>query len=96
MKEISTEDELALAGEVRELIATYRESEDLITIGAYVPGSNKRIDRAIDKIDAINKFFRQGINELCDFETSKKELAAILAAESTNNEEIQISAAATS
>lgn len=96
MNEISTKEELALAGEVRELLATYREAEDLITIGAYVPGSNKRIDRAINKIDAINSFFRQGINELCDFEIAKKELAAILATENSNDEEIQIPAAAAS
>ncbi|MFQ6008174.1 MAG: FliI/YscN family ATPase, partial [Candidatus Zixiibacteriota bacterium] len=40
MKEVSTKEEIELAGQVRELISVYREAEDLIAIGAYVKGSN--------------------------------------------------------
>ena len=46
-----------------EIYATYTDSEDLINIGAYAPGSNPNIDRAIDRIDHINAFLRQEINE---------------------------------
>lgn len=46
------------AGMVREMITTYRESEDLINIGAYVPGSNPKIDLAIQNQQQI-------INYLC-------------------------------
>jgi flagellum-specific ATP synthase len=45
---------------LRELLATYKKAEDLINIGAYVKGSNPQVDRAIEKIDAINSFLRQG------------------------------------
>jgi len=78
MKEVSTSEELALAARVRELVATYREAEDLISIGAYVQGSNEKIDLAISKIDAINQFLRQDINEFADHENSVRELATIV------------------
>ena len=47
------------AYEIRDLMATYRKSEDLINIGAYKRGSNPRIDTSIDKVDPINSFLRQ-------------------------------------
>ena len=46
----------------------YRESEDLINIGAYAAGSNKKIDYAISRIDAINTFLVQGFNESASLE----------------------------
>ena len=51
------------AGILRELLATHKKAEDLINIGAYVKGSNPLIDKAIEKIDAINGFLRQNSNE---------------------------------
>jgi flagellum-specific ATP synthase len=54
--------------QARELLATYDEAEDLISIGAYNKGSNPKIDRAVKKIDALNDFLTQGMNE-SDFET---------------------------
>jgi flagellum-specific ATP synthase len=53
--------ELALLG--RELLAAYRESADLIEVGAYVMGSNPRVDRAIRCRDALAAFLRQRITE---------------------------------
>src|SRR2546429_1691209 len=47
------------AYEIRDLMATYRKSEDLINIGAYKRGSNPRIDTAIDRSTAINAFLKQ-------------------------------------
>jgi len=45
------------------LLATYREAEDLINIGAYVAGSNANIDRAIAVIEEIKLFLRQNVDE---------------------------------
>jgi len=42
-------------------LSTYMESEDLINIGAYVRGSNRRIDYALDKHDAMIEFLKQPI-----------------------------------
>jgi len=46
-----------------QTLATYKEAEDLINIGAYVKGSNKMIDYAIGKIDQINQFLQQQVEE---------------------------------
>lgn len=78
MPDVCTEEELRLAAKVRELVAIYRESEDLINIGAYVKGSNPKIDRAISKIDVINEFFRQGIYEKAVHEQSIARLKEII------------------
>ena len=48
---------------MRRTLATYREAEDLINIGAYVQGSNPEIDYAITKNPLIQEFVQQGMNE---------------------------------
>jgi flagellum-specific ATP synthase len=63
MKEIVTDEVFANAGRFRDLLATYREAEDLVNIGAYVSGSNPRIDEALKKIDAANAFLKQKMEE---------------------------------
>jgi flagellum-specific ATP synthase len=78
MKDVATPDEIKLAGRVKELVSIYREAEDLINIGAYVKGSNPKIDEAITKIDDINDFFRQGIHETVDHRESVVRLGEIL------------------
>jgi flagellum-specific ATP synthase len=66
MLDITTPEHQQAAGEVKELMAIYREAEDLINIGAYANGSSERVDHAIECIDGINNFLRQGITEHLD------------------------------
>lgn len=68
MKDITHPEHQALAGKLKELTATYRESEDLINIGAYVRGANPKIDESLTKIDKINQFLKQDITEKNNFE----------------------------
>lgn len=63
MRDISSERHMELAGKIRSVMAVYRESEDLINIGAYSTGSNKKIDYAISRMEAINEFLVQGFTE---------------------------------
>ncbi len=63
MSGIATESHKELAGQMKNVLATYRDAEDLINIGAYKAGSNRNIDFAIEKIDAVNGFLRQGVQE---------------------------------
>ncbi len=63
MRDITSSRHQELAGKARSVMAVYRESEDLINIGAYAAGSNKKIDYAISRIDAINNFLIQGFDE---------------------------------
>jgi len=94
MVDVATEEHLQLAARVRRIVATYREAEDLINIGAYTSGSSAKIDHAIAKIDKINDFFRQGIKEHCRFETALEELSMILEdgrQDRGENEKVQLS-----
>jgi flagellum-specific ATP synthase len=68
MSEIATEEHKKTASFARDLLATYKDSEDLINIGAYVKGSNKKVDMSISYHDAIEKFLRQGITEHTNFD----------------------------
>lgn len=63
MSDIVPQNVLDVAAEARDILATYREAEDLITIGAYKPGQNKRVDRAVTLIDSLNGFLRQRSSE---------------------------------
>ncbi|MBN4049294.1 flagellar protein export ATPase FliI [bacterium AH-315-N14] len=70
MSEIATVDHKQAASTARELMATYKDSEDLINIGAYVKGSSTKIDKAIKYNDSIESYLKQGINETTDFNDS--------------------------
>ncbi|KGK86101.1 flagellar protein export ATPase FliI [Clostridium sp. HMP27] len=67
MSEIAEEEHKKVAAISRDLMATHKESEDLINIGAYVKGSNNKVDMAIHYIDSINKFLTQRVEEQTAF-----------------------------
>lgn len=73
------------AGKVREILATYKEAYDLINIGAYARGSNPRIDYAIEMIDKVNTFLKQGIFEKIGYEKTEELLHALF----TDNEKLK-------
>ncbi|WP_294343056.1 flagellar protein export ATPase FliI [uncultured Clostridium sp.] len=75
MSEIADKEHKSNASRLRDLLATYENSEDLINIGAYVKGSNPNIDKAIECHDSILKFLKQGIDESNSFEEIKEKLA---------------------
>ena len=68
---ITDENQVKDAMHIKELIATYRDSEDLINIGAYASGSNPKIDLAIEKQADINDFLRQDVNEKTNFDDAR-------------------------
>jgi len=72
MPNIVSEEHLEAVNRVREALAIYEEAEDLITIGAYKPGSNPRVDWAISCIDEINNFLRQSVEGSYSFEETEK------------------------
>ena len=65
------------AGKLRRMLATYREAEDLINVGAYVEGSNPEIDEAIAKMPEINEFLIQAIEEKHPMEESYTRMGEI-------------------
>ena len=66
------------ANRLKELLATYRKAEDLVNIGAYVQGSNPKIDQAIERIEFINQYLRQDIQENVQYEESLDQLNKIM------------------
>lgn len=61
------QEQMGAANQARELLATYAEAEDLISIGAYKPGSNPKIDRAVERHEPLLQFLRQGKAEGSSF-----------------------------
>jgi len=76
MNEIVTEEQLLAANELKRLLAIYRESEDLINIGAYQQGSNANIDMAMQYIDTINAFTTQRTNDKISLSEAQSQLIA--------------------
>lgn len=79
MSQIVTKEHKKVAGWLKNVLATYNEAEDLINIGAYKKGSNKNIDYAISKIDAVNEFLMQQTDEKFTFEEEMAMLNSIFA-----------------
>jgi len=65
------------AMKVREIYSTYADAEDLINIGAFSPGSNKRIDGAVGLIDSIRDFLIQPSGQRTAFDQTVRRLCAI-------------------
>jgi flagellum-specific ATP synthase len=63
MSDIVDPELLKCAADVRDVLASYQEVEDLITIGAYKPGQNPRVDRAVALHDRVEEFLKQSSEE---------------------------------
>lgn len=63
MSSIADENHRKLASEIRDILSIYEKNEDLINIGAYKAGSNPKLDDAIARIDNVNRFLCQQVEE---------------------------------
>jgi len=70
MSDVVSREHRQLAMEAREVLATYRDSSDLIEVGAYVAGSNPRVDRALRSVHLIQALFRQAPEERHSLEST--------------------------
>ena len=82
--EVTPADKLPLANRFKDIMATYREAEDLINIGAYKPGASPEIDLALNKIGPMRKFLRQGIFDAADPNDGWRQLVEVLQDESVS------------
>lgn len=78
MPDIITKEHKMAAAEVKRALAIYRDAEDLINIGAYVRGSNEKIDHALDLIDGILGFIQQSTEDKFTFSEVLDQLEGIL------------------
>ncbi len=68
MTEIVSPQHRALASKIRDIMGIYEKNADLVAIGAYKPGTNPKLDLALKKIDLINDFLMQKVNESFSYE----------------------------
>jgi len=78
MPEIISKEHMAISNDIRNALAMYRETEDLIHIGAYRKGSDPRTDRAVSLIQPINGFLQQKTDELSSFDETIEEMNRIV------------------
>jgi len=76
---VCSEAQKSLVNRAREILAIYRENEDLINIGAYVKGTNPKIDHAIEKRPALIEFLRQNVHEVNPLDSTFNQMKELLA-----------------
>lgn len=74
---VAEKEHIFAANAIKDIMSVYNDAQDLINIGAYKRGSNKKIDKSIDTIDRINKFLCQYVTEKSTFEETLNEMFAI-------------------
>ncbi len=79
MVEIVDEEHKRLASRLRDIMSVYEKNSDLVAIGAYKAGTNRKLDFALTKIDGINQFLMQGVNEAFSYEETLQQMEQILA-----------------
>jgi flagellum-specific ATP synthase len=77
MPVVVSKEHLLATQKLKEIYAIYNDAEDLINIGAFSSGSNRRIDGAIALIDRINSFLIQSVRDRTDFNETVRQLTAI-------------------
>jgi flagellar protein export ATPase FliI len=77
MGAVTDKDHRKSAGALRDALATYKKNEDLIILGAYKTGTDKRVDNAISKISAIDSFLKQATDDKSNFAGSLESLKSI-------------------
>lgn len=68
MTAIVSNEHRGMSSRLRDILSVYEKNSDLISIGAYKPGTNPRLDDAVAKIDAVNSFLEQGTDEVFTYE----------------------------
>jgi len=77
MTSIIDDEHREAARKLKEIIANYEKERDLILIGAYEEGSDPRVDYAIEKIEEVNNFLKQGVYEKIDADDATQMLKEI-------------------
>ena len=70
MSAIATPEHKEAAGKMRKIMAMYRENKDLIDVGMYQPGTNPKLDIAIEMMPKVNAFLQQRTSDLVSMDTT--------------------------
>jgi FliI/YscN family ATPase len=77
MPDVTTVEHRLKAAQIREWLATVKNAEDLVNVGAYVSGSNPRIDEALARRDSIATFLRQAADAPCNIDGALQALQTV-------------------
>jgi flagellum-specific ATP synthase len=77
MRDVVSNEQMNVAGRLREIISVSKEAEELLSLGAYRKGNNPRLDFALEKTQYINDFLRQTIDEYSSFEETTERLLSM-------------------
>ena len=75
---ITTQEQQEAASKMRKILAMYRENKDLIDVGMYQPGTNPRLDTAIEMMPQINAFLQQKTSESVNMESTIATLISMM------------------
>lgn len=78
MGDVTTAEHRKAASLLKEMLAIYAEAEDLINVGAYQPGSNPRLDKAVSMNETIRAYLRQGTHEAIGYQETVGRLMAMM------------------
>lgn len=78
MTDIVSPEHRSLASRIRDVMGTYEKNEDLVSIGAYKAGTNPKLDYALSKIDGIQQFLAQGVDEGFTYEEDLEAMRRLL------------------
>jgi flagellum-specific ATP synthase len=78
MLSVTTSEQNARSSRLRDILQVYKEAEDFINIGAYVAGSNPKVDEAIALNNRIRSFLKQGTDQYFTFEEAERLLKEIV------------------
>ena len=70
MTEIVSDEQMHLAQRCRHINSIFRQNEDLISVGAYTPGTDSRIDEAINFYPQLMNFLQQDLHTATDWQAS--------------------------
>lgn len=78
MSSIASPEQKVAAGKIRKIMSMYQENQDLISIGAYKSGTNPELDNAIRRMDSVNQFLQQPVDQRSSMEETIKSMMEIV------------------
>ncbi len=81
MINVVSPEQMKAAQKLKDVIASYEKERDLILIGAYEPGTDPKVDYAIDKIEEVETFLKQDVHAKITLEEAATELQDMFGAD---------------
>ena len=78
MIEIVSDEQKRTASRFRNMLGLYQKNADLISIGAYKKGANTALDEAVARINKMNQFLQQGVDESFSYEETFQIMKSIV------------------